>query len=225
MKECSMSRTPARAARAVSRGALAVVIVIAGVSALLALVYAALWIGGIQREFMVEVPVATPLDLTPVVHGTAGDSVVQYSTVLISSYEPLTGARIQLALATALRFAVFFGACVVVILLAARLWRRRPFAGLATYSRAGVGVFAVAVAFAAPWLEMSGTLAGVTALGFPLSGESSPVPTEEWEWVVPPEFSLQHADWLLLGFGVVLGLVAALFAHALRLQRDTEGLV
>lgn len=208
-----------------SRGVLTAMIAVAAVAALLAVIYAALWIGDIQREFLVEVPVATPLERTPIVAGTTGESTVAYNTVLISSYEPLTDARFALAMAVALRFAVFFGACGAVIVLAVRLWHRRPFTRLATGTLGSLGVFAVAVGFIASWLTVSGIHSGVTALGFPLSGDSAPGALEDAEWIVPPTFALQDADWILLGLGVLLCLIAGLMAHGQRLQRDTEGLV
>lgn len=208
-----------------SRGLLTAIIVVASAAALAAVVYAALWIGDIQRAFTVNVAVATPLDLTPTVQGSIGESTVAYDTVVISSYEPLTGARVQLALAVALRFAVFIAACAVIIMLAARLWRGRPFVAAASVMLGALGLFAGVVAFAAPWLQASGTTDGVTALGFPLSGDSAGGDLAAAEWIVPPSFAVQDTDWLLLGFGLVLCLVAALVLHGRRLQRDTEGLV
>jgi len=210
------------------RGGLSAVIAAAVASGLLALVFLAMHLGEIAEEFWAEVPVATPLELTPQVSGSAGEAYAAYSTVVIHSYEPLVGARVMAGLAVGLRFALFIAACAVVVLLAARLWRRMRFSTFATWSVAGFGMASIAVAFTAPWLQLTSTVRGVTELGYPLAGDDpslAGIPRDEREWVVPPEFTLQDTDWLLLAFGVILLLAAVLLRGAQRLQRDTEGLV
>jgi len=221
--------TPGRNPGAVTlRGGLGIVIAAAVASGLLALLFLAMQLGEIAEEFWAEVPVATPLELTPQVSGSAGEAYAAYSTVVIRSDEPLVGARGMAGLAVGLRFALFIAACAVVVLLAVRLWRRMRFSTLATGSVAGFGLASVVVAFAAPWLQLTSIVRGVTELGYPLAGDDpslAGIPRDAREWVVPPEFTLQDTDWLLLAFGVILLLAAVLLRGAQRLQRDTEGLI
>lgn|GEM_PF-1987245 len=221
--------TPRPNAGAVTlRGGLSVVIAAAIASGLLAIVFLAMHLGGFAEEFWAEVPVATPLELTPQVTGGAGEAYAAYSTVIIYSYEPLVAARVMAGLAIGLRFGLFIAACAIVVLLAIRLWRRMRFSTLATGSVAGFGIASIAVAFTAPWLQLTSIVRGVTELGYPLTGDDpslAGIPRDEREWVVPPEFTLQDTDWLLLAFGIILLLAAVLLRGAQRLQRDTEGLV
>ena len=62
------------------------------------------------------------------------------------------------------------------------------------------------------------------ALGMPTDGFQV-ADSDSQTWVVPAGFDLQDLNWPVLALAAVLLLVALLWRHGERLQRDTEGLV
>ncbi len=203
-----------------ARGMLLAVIAVGSIAGLLSLVVAAMALSGGTGMFQVSVPVATPLETSPTVAGSSSESEVAYDSVAISSWDELRGPRTLAALSTGSYFALFFAACVAVVLLGIRLWRLRPFTTLATASALALGTLAVVVSVAGPWLRMSAVEATVAELGYPIAAAGPGA-----EWVAPPAFDYQDIDWLLLAFGVLFAVVGVMFAAGRRTQRDTEGLV
>ncbi len=207
-----------------TRNAALAVTIVAGVLLALATAFFALWLVSdvFTPEWIVEVPVASPRDVVPLVAGAAAEShTYAYGTVLISSYAALVVPRTLAAIAMALNFAVALVTLVMVIVLAARVRIQRSFTRAATVGIVVLGALSTVTAFAAPWLERLSITTTVSGLGYPTSGDEAPA----GEWVVPPQFTLQDANWPLLFIGILFLLTAALFVRARRLQRDTEGLV
>lgn len=204
-------------------GALAVTIG-AGVLLAVATVFFALWLIAdvFSPEWIVEVPVASPIDVIPLVAGTAGEShAYGYGTVLISSYEALAGPRALRAVSMGLNFAVVLAALIMLIVPAGRVRAQRSFSRPATVGVVVLGIVATVTSIAAPWLAHLSVSATVAQLGYPTSGDDAPA----GEWVVPPEFAWQDTNWPLLFLGILFLVTAMLFLRARRLQRDTEGLV
>lgn len=207
-----------------ARSAALTVTIIAGVLLAVTTAFFALWLVSdvFNPEWIVEVPVASPLDVVPLVAGAAAEShTYAYGTVVVSSYAALALPRTLAAISMALNFSVALVTVVMVIVLAARVRTQRSFTRAATVGIVVLGALSAVTAFAAPWLERLSVAATVSELGYPTSGEVAPA----GEWVVPPAFTLQDTNWPLLFVGALFLLTAVLFTRARRLQRDTEGLV
>jgi len=211
------------AAPPIARFALAVTIA-AGALLATATLFFALWLISdvFAPEWIVEAPVASPLDVVPRTAGTAGESdAYAYGTALISSYAALIVPRALTAVAMGLNFAVVLASLTMLIVLAIRMRTERSFTRAATIGIVVLGVLSAAASVLAPWFTQLATATTVTELGYPTSGDAAPA----GEWVVPPEFTVQDTNWPLLFLGILFLLTAALLARARRLQRDTEGLV
>lgn len=218
------SLPPAAIITGAARGAALAVAIIAGALLAAATLFFALWLISdvFAPEWIVEVPVASPLDVVPLMTGAANEShTYAYGTVLISSYAELIVPRTLTAVALGLNFAVALVALVVLIVLAVCMRMQRSFTRAATIGVAVLGLLSAVASIGAPWLIRLATATTVSELGYPTSGDDAP----SGEWVVPPEFTLQDTNWPLLFLGVLFVLTSALFIRARRLQRDTEGLI
>ncbi|QZY51445.1 hypothetical protein [Leucobacter tenebrionis] len=138
---------------------------------------------------------------------------------------PVTASRVLLGIATALPFTVVMAGCLGVLVLTAKLAKQRPFTGPLQWTLGGLSLLTMVSAVVVPWFRMLAGELAVTELGLPTNGDAvSDIDSQAW--VVPTSFDfLQDLDWPLFLIGIVLGLITALLGRAIRLQRDTEGLV
>lgn len=138
---------------------------------------------------------------------------------------PVVASRVLLGIATALPFTIVMVGCLGVLVLAARLAKQRPFSDPLQWTLGGLSLLTLVSAVVVPWFRMLAGELAVAELGLPTSGDAvSDVDSQAW--VVPMSFDfLQDLDWPMFLIGIVLGLITALLGRAIRLQRDTEGLV
>lgn len=154
-----------------------------------------------------------------------------YSAVLISSAEALTGPRVLQAVAAALGILVVIGGSLLAVLLAVRMLRGRPFARLLSRGLGTLGALVMIAAAVAPQLNALAVDLAVQELGYRIYDPAADV-TMTADGVESVVLSLWDLEWILdrvdlTGFllGVIVGVVALLVADGTRLQRDTEGLV
>lgn len=226
----------ARSAPLAGRAALGILTAVAAAVGLIAALYCLLvtsWTvsgpmdGGVSFDVPVVLPERNgelpqdPIDtqftdeLISVTPGEAG----------LRTLHPVLASRVLLGIATALPFTIVMLGCLGVIVLAAKLAKQRPFTGPLLWTLGGLSLLTLVSAVGAPWFRMLAGELAVAELGLPTSGDAvSDISSQSW--VVPPSFSvLQDLDWPMLLIGIVLGLITALLTRAVRLQRDTEGLV
>lgn len=143
--------------------------------------------------------------------------------VWIEAADPLIASRVLTGVATALPFVIVMIACVGALVLLRRLSRQRPFSGAVQWLLGTLAVVTAASAAVIPWFHMLSSTLALRELGLPMTGEEAPAGEP---WFVGLEFSfLQDLDWPLFALGIVLFLVTLLWPHAVRMQRDTEGLI
>lgn len=156
---------------------------------------------------------------------TGSDDLVYIGVndVVIEAADPLIVPRVLTGIATALPFAIVLIACVGALVLLRRLSRQKPFSSAVQWLLGTLAVVTAASAAVIPWFHMLSSTLALKELGLPMTGEDAPVGEP---WFVGLEFSfLQDLNWPLFALGVVLLLVTLLWPHAVRMQRDTEGLV
>ncbi|MDA3146289.1 hypothetical protein JSO19_02715 [Leucobacter sp. UCMA 4100] len=152
-----------------------------------------------------------------------GGSRVSHDTALVEGFEPLILPRVLTGVATALPFATVIAGCLGVIALTRRLVGQRPFARTGQVFLAVIAGLSLVGSVVIPWFTALAAEVALTELGLPSSGEA---PSAAGSWLVAGHYSpLQDTDWPMLALGVVLGLVAMLWARGVRLQRDSEGLI
>ncbi|WP_449278153.1 hypothetical protein [Leucobacter sp. GX24907] len=177
--------------------------------------------------FNFSVAYAAPLDAEPGV-GPLDPEIETtqfYDDIIVASHEPLVLPRTLASIATAIPFVIVLLGCISTIVLASRLLSARPFGRAALVMLALLGLASAATAIAVPWLESRVGVLAARELHLPTDGGMVADPEAD-AWVVPTGFDpLQDMLWPLFTLGVALLLVAALWRHAVRLQRDTEGLV
>jgi len=150
-----------------------------------------------------------------------------YSGVTITADAPLALPRSLQVIAAVMNILVIVGGSLLVVMLAMRMLRSRPFARLLSWGLGIVGVIAVAAAAVAPQLEAAAVDVAVRELGFAVHGDSSTADGADsialplWD----PLWMLDRVDIPLLLIGIVMGVVGLLVAEGVRLQKDTEGLV
>jgi hypothetical protein len=147
-----------------------------------------------------------------------------YGEILVETGLPLVTERLLEAASVSLPYLTVIVGAVGVIVLARRLMTSRPFARPARVLLFALSASAAALAVLAPWLSSLAAASAIRALGMPTNGSRVPDPDLD-AWVSPTSFGTQDVDWPLLTIAVVLFLVALLWRHAARFQKDTEGLV
>ncbi|SEB85616.1 hypothetical protein SAMN04489806_1958 [Paramicrobacterium humi] len=204
------------------RGALLTIMVIAALVGLVA-VGLAIWFveWTYSRPFAFSVGYAAPG--YPDVASTA-ETAQFYDSISVESDEPLDASRALRSVAIALPLTMFVAGALGVIVLARRLLSSRPFARAARGLLVAIAALAAAVGIAVPALEAAATASAVAALSMPTDGFHVADPDSQ-AWVVPAGFELQDLNWPVLALATVLLLIALVWRHGERLQRDTEGLV
>lgn len=168
------------------------------------------------------------------IDGTSGpvdSDGAAYNGVTISADAPLALPRALQALAAILNIMAIAGGSLLVVLLALRMLRSRPFARLLSWGLGVVGVIAIAAAAVAPQLDAAAVDVAVRELGYAISGDGhggvftadgpDAISLSLWD----PMWMLDRVDVTLLLVGVVLCVVGMLVAEGVRMQKDTEGLV
>ncbi len=223
----------AHTGRTARRGALVVALLIGGLILLGAAITAIPRIGQLFSDYWngrtglltarePQVPIAGEI---PEVGG------VDYAGALVSSDAPLFVPRLLQAVAEGLGIAVIIAASLLIVLLAVRLLRGRPFARLLSWGLGAVGVLVIAAAAVAPQLEALAVGIAVDDLGYAVYGaehdgvltpdgpDALELPLWDGLWI------LDRVDPTLLLLGIVLAVLGLLVADGTRLQRDTDGLV
>lgn len=168
------------------------------------------------------------------IDGTSGpvdSNGAAYNGVTISADAPMALPRALQAIAATLNVMAIAGGSLLVVLLALRMLRSRPFARLLSWGLGVVGVIAIAAAAVAPQLEAAAVGVAVRELGYAVYGDGhdgtftadgpDAIALPLWD----PLWILDRVDITLLLVGIVLGLVALLVAEGTRMQKDMEGLV
>jgi len=216
MSEESAKPHPAR--RSGGRVALAAVIAATVVAALAMVVNDIVRIAYLLRDgYTLEAGLGSPNGVAAELSADTAQTSSQFWTVLISTSELVPTAPMLQTIAVALTSLTFLAAAVVVVLLCRRLWTGRTFAASAAAGMLALGVLALIVAVLAPWLRHHADAVALEHLGYDTTGGE--------RWVQLREFDLGSIDGSLLTLGVVLILVALVYAGAKGMQRDTEGLV
>lgn len=154
--------------------------------------------------------------------GIAGTRV-SHSDALVEGTGPLIVPRVLTGVATVLPFLTVIAGCIGVIALTRRLMGQRPFARAGQVFLAILSALSLAGSIVIPWFTALASQLALDELGLPQGGDEAIIGEP---WLVAHSFSpTQDIVWPMLALGVVLGLVAALWARGLRLQRDSEGLV
>ncbi|HTN55309.1 MAG TPA: hypothetical protein VLZ82_03935, partial [Microbacterium sp.] len=156
---------------------------------------------------------------------------VAYNGVTISSDASLALPRALQAIAATLNVMAIAGGSLLVVLLALRMLRSRPFARLLSWGLGIVGLIAIAAAAIAPQLEVAAVDVAVRELGYAVAAEGhdgtftadgpDAIALPLWD----PLWMLDRVDITLLLIGIMLAVVALLVAEGTRMQKDTEGLV
>ncbi|MGO3233116.1 MAG: hypothetical protein ACTIKT_06570 [Microbacterium sp.] len=171
------------------------------------------------------------------VDGAPADAVasetngVTYSGALVTADAPLALPRALQVAAAALGALVMIGGGLLLVMLAVRMLRTRPFARILAWGLGLVGLVAILAATVAPQLEAAAVSIGIRDLGYALyddahdgsfvAGGPDALALPLWD----PLWMLDRVDPVLLMVGITLGVLGFLVADAVRMQRDTEGLV
>jgi hypothetical protein len=159
------------------------------------------------------------------------DGTVWYTTVGISSAEPLIGSRAASTVADVLHQLVLIAIAILLIAIAGSLLANRPFTRLLRWGLVVIGVLIVVSGAIAPQLDALAAGLAVQELGYPVvvidgpgyggvpGGERAIVTSSSWT------YSLLQVDAMLTAIGVALVLLGILIGDGIRLQRETEGLV
>lgn len=127
------------------------VLVVAIVAAALGVLYGVWVIDDVfDTPFGFTAPVASPVEVVPLVQSATDRAHMLYNDVWVSSHEALPLPRALLAISHGLHFLLFVLACVVVATLCIRMLRSAPFAALARWGIATIGALAAATSIAAP---------------------------------------------------------------------------
>lgn len=158
-------------------------------------------------------------------------SGVTYAGALISADAPLPLPRALQTASAVLGALVMIGGGLLLVLLAVRMLRTRPFARVLAWGLGIVGLVAILAATVAPQLEAAAVDIGVRELGYAIYhdahdgsftvGGPDALALPLWD----PLWIVDRVDPVLLIVGITLVVLGTLVTDALRLQRDTEGLV
>lgn len=169
----------------------------------------------------------TPVALQPTnelqFQGSDSLAYVGVKDVYIESTEPLVSSRVLTGIATALPFLIVITACVGAFVLLRRLTKQRPFSGTLQWLLGSLAVLTAVSAAVIPWFHSLSSTLAIRALDLPSDGAQAP---SGEPWFAEQHFSfMQDLDWPLFALGAVLLLITLLWPHAVRMQRETEGLV
>lgn len=217
MSSQTITRT---ARRLVSRTSLIAAIVLASLGALAAVVLGAMnvTLAGLTSY---QVPIVEESGTRPNLSAPAD---LWYSSVHVVPHAPDPLAVGLESIAIGSRAAIAGLACVVIIVLAAQLLRRRSFGRGSALVLGALGAAMLVVAIAAPMLEAQAVAVAMEALGLP-TVDHEVVWDNGSAWLVTPAFDAEDVDWSLLALGLVAGLASILLTRATRLQEDAEGLI
>lgn len=156
---------------------------------------------------------------------------VTYSGALVTADAPLALPRALQVAAAALSALVIIGGGLLLVLLAVRMLRTRPFVRALAWGMGLVGLVAILAATVAPQLEAAAVDIGIRDLGYALydgahdgsfiAGGPDALALPLWD----PLWIIDRVDPVLLMIGLTLGVLGFLVSDAVRMQRDTEGLV
>ena len=206
------------ARRALSRTVLVGTIVFASLGAAASLLYGALAQTGELLASSSTITVATPLETVPDLP-LPDYAQAQYTMVDIAVAPEMNEALPLQQAATLLPFIVAGLTCLLIVLLAAQLLRRRPFGIASGISMLAVGTVAIASGFAVPALQSRAELALVESLGLPTDGYQAAT------WVAPSHYSWEFSDWPLILLGLLTLLGGWLVLRARQLRLDLEGTI
>ncbi len=171
------------------------------------------------------------VDGTPADAGASETNGVTYYGALVTADAPLALPRALQAISAALGALVMIGGGLLLVTLAVRMLRTRPFARILAWGLGLVGLFAILAATVAPQLEAAAVDIGIRDLGYALyddthdgsfvAGGPDALALPLWD----PLWILDRVDPVLLMVGITLGVLGFLVADAVRMQRDTDGLV
>lgn len=148
---------------------------------------------------------------------------ISLQNALIESADPLIVPRLLTGVATALPFLIVMVGCVGAFVLLRRLSKQRPFSGAVQWLLGLLSILTILSAAIIPWFHSLAATVALHELGLPTDGTRV---TENDPWFVERHFTLlQGLDWPLVALGVVLLLITLLWPHAVRMQRETEGLI
>lgn len=171
------------------------------------------------------------------VDGALADAVaaetngVTYSGALVTADASLALPRALQVAAAALGALVMIGGGLLLVMLAVRMLRTRPFARFLAWGLGLVGLVTVLAATVAPQLEAAAVGIGIRELGYALyddAHDGSFVAGGPDALALPlwgPLWILDRVDPVLLMVGITLGVLGFMVSDAVRMQRDTEGLV
>ena len=199
----------------VSRTLLIAVIVFASLGALAALVYGGLSHTATTHTSQVDVWVATEAEPH---FALPADAWSQYSAVTIAISADENPALPLLEAAAVLPYITGGVTCLMVLMLAIQLLRRRPFgiiAGIAMLVNAAV---AIGSGITVPVLQARAEQIMVAHLNLPRHG---PAP----DWVTPSSHDWTDTDWTLVLLGLMIGLGGWLVLRGRTLQQDLEGTI
>jgi len=228
--EDAMSGTAGKTAR---RGALVIALLIGGLILLGATITAIPRIGQLFADYWNgHAGLLTAREpQVPIVGEAPAVGGVSYAGATIASDHPLVVPRVLQAVAEGLGIAVIVAASLLIMLLAVRLLRGRPFARLLSWGLGAVGVLVIAAAAVAPQLEALAVGIAIDDLGYavydaghdgvftPDGPDALELPLWDWLWV------LDRVDPTLFLLGTVIAVLGLLVSDGTRLQRETEGLV
>ena len=198
-----------------SRTLLIAVIVVASIGVLASLIYGALAHSATVYVSQVEVGVVSEhklqLDMPTGSH-------FDYSTMVFSIPAEQNPALPLLEWATVLPFITAGLTCLMLLVLAIQLLRRRSFGVITGAAMMLNAVVAIVSGVAAPALQAKAEQIMVAHLHLPQHG---PAP----DWVTPGVFDWTDSNWPLVLLGLTIGLGGWLVLRGRTLQRDLEGTI
>ncbi|WP_127843509.1 hypothetical protein [Acidipropionibacterium jensenii] len=214
-----MAQPTFRASRIVPRSVLIVVTIVSGLGLLASLLYGAMAQDANRRTMSMEVAITGGLP-RPSLGSSRAD--VQYSSVMIYSLPGLTRADPLVAVATAIPYLVGGLTCLVVLVLAVQMLRRRELGLGVAVAMLTIAALCIASGIARPALEARAEQLYVTGLGLPTSWQGHQM------WLV---LNSRHPlgwgywDWPLIVLGLLIALGGWLVLRARQLRLDLEGTI
>lgn len=185
------------------------------------------------ESLMFTVNIVPPRDRVPRIGGDAGIETF-YRTVTIIDEDASGWVRLLAWIPNAAMGLLILAGCVFVFVQTRRMMRGSVFGRFTTIGLAVLGLLAIAVAVLSPMIDSQATVVALGDLGVntldPRSGLYDSPDLVGVDYVVPdpvasPRQLLALTNWLLVGVGGTLVLLAVAAARGERMQRDSEGLV
>lgn len=209
--------------------------VVAGIGIALTLLAGVFVIGLNAFGRTVTVPMVSDSLRQPDLGPNPADVWTMYDSVRVVAVDPSLASRLLRIAGFGLYGLLIISACVVAILLCKRLLLERPFSRGAAPAIGGLGLLCIVAAVAAPALLLESDYLAVADLGLRMfdPGTTSYFDAGspgDAEALWPDRFDrlsviLTRTNWLLVGVGGILLVIAVAFRRGLALQRETEGLV